>query len=63
MISGPSRNPAAVNLSAKLRPVSSRRQSGVPGFAWISRAKPSFTSLAPWQGSTHGGDRAARRSS
>ena len=40
-------NPAAVNLSATLRPVSSRRQSGVPDFAWISRAKPSFTSLAP----------------
>src|SRR5271157_2533533 len=40
-------NPAAVNLSATLRPASSRRHSGVPGFAWISRAKPSFTSLAP----------------
>src|SRR5271166_3853068 len=40
-------NPAAVNLSVKLRPVSSRRQSGDRGFAWISRAKPSFTSLAP----------------
>jgi len=39
-------NPAAVNLSANASPVSSRRQIGVPGFARISRAKPSFTSLA-----------------
>ena len=47
LVDGDRFNPAAVNFSATLRPVSSRRQSGVPDFAWISRAKPSFTSLAP----------------
>src|SRR5271156_5201679 len=38
--------PAAVNLSAQPCPASSRRQIGAPGFASISRAKPSFASLA-----------------
>src|SRR3984957_12877709 len=38
--------PAAVNLSAQPCPASSRRQIGAPGFASISQAKPSFTSLA-----------------
>src|SRR3984957_4586789 len=38
--------PAAVNLSAYPRSASSRRQIGAPGFAPISRARPSLASLA-----------------
>jgi hypothetical protein len=40
-------NRPAVSLRENADPTSSRHQIGAPGFAWISRAKPSVTNLVP----------------